>query len=95
MVDGIYRLTQSEIEGPVNIGCPEYVTVNDLVDVVAAVSKKRVNVRHIDGPVGVHSRNFSNARIESLGWQSQWPLRRGIEATYPWVAEQVRTARRG
>ena len=95
MVEGIYRLTQSELEGPVNIGCPEYVTVNELVDVVASVSNKRVNVRHVDGPVGVHSRNFSNARIESLGWRSQWPLRRGIEATYPWVAEQVRAARRG
>ena len=41
MVDGIYRLTQSEIEGPVNIGSPEYVTVNELVDVVAEVAKKR------------------------------------------------------
>src|SRR5688572_29099921 len=93
MVDGIYRLTQSDLEGAVNIGCPEYVTVNELVDVVAAVSKKRVNVRHVDGPVGVQSRNFSNARIESLDWWSQWPLRRGIEATYPWIAEQVRAAR--
>jgi GDP-D-mannose 3', 5'-epimerase len=94
MVDGIYRLTQSDLEGAVNIGCPEYVTVNELVDVVASVSNKRVNVRHVDGPVGVHSRNFSNGRIEALGWRSQWPLRRGIEATYPWVAEQVRAARR-
>ena len=92
MVDGIYRLTQSELEGAVNIGCPEYVTVNELVDVVTSVAKKRVKVRHVDGPVGVHSRNFSNGRIESLGWRSQWPLRRGIEATYPWVAAQVAAA---
>jgi nucleoside-diphosphate-sugar epimerase len=93
MVDGIYRLTQGDLEGPVNIGCPEYVTVNELVECVAAVAKKRVNVRHVDGPVGVHSRNFSNARIESLGWRSQWPLRRGIESTYPWVASQVAKSR--
>jgi nucleoside-diphosphate-sugar epimerase len=93
MVDGIYRLTQSSLEGPTNIGCPEYVTVDQLVETVASVARKRIRIRHVDGPVGVRSRNFSNARIESLGWRSQWPLRRGIEATYPWVAAQVAAAR--
>jgi len=92
MVDGIFRLTQSHLDGPANIGCPDYVTVNHLVDIVAAVAKKGIRVRHVDGPVGVHSRNFSNARIESLGWRAQWPLRRGIEVTYPWIEAQVEAA---
>jgi GDP-D-mannose 3', 5'-epimerase len=89
MVDGIYRLMQSDLEGPVNIGNPEYVTVDDLVRMVIEVARKNVKVRHIDGPIGVQSRNFSNGRIESLGWRAHWPLRRGIEATYPWIAGQV------
>lgn len=93
MVDGIRRLTDSGLEGAANIGCPEYVSVDELVQVVAAVAGKRIRIRHIDGPVGVQSRNFSNGRIESLGWKSSWPLRRGIEATYPWVAAQVAAAR--
>ena len=42
MVDGIFRLTQSDLEGPVNIGCPEYVTVNQLVETVASVARKRI-----------------------------------------------------
>jgi nucleoside-diphosphate-sugar epimerase len=92
MVDGIFRLTQSHLDGPANIGCPDYVTVNHLVNIVAAVAKKGIRVRHVDGPVGVHSRNFSNARIESLGWRAQWPLRRGIEVTYPWIEAQVEAA---
>lgn len=89
MVDGISRLMQSSLEGPVNIGNPEYVTVEELVHTVASVAGKAIKIRHIDGPVGVQSRNFSNARIESLGWRAQWPLRRGIEVTYPWIAAQV------
>ena len=89
MLDGIYRLMQSDIVTPANIGNPEYVTVDELVKTVAAVSGKAIKIRHIDGPVGVQSRNFSNARIESLGWRAQWPLRRGIELTYPWISAQV------
>jgi GDP-D-mannose 3',5'-epimerase len=93
MVDGIYRLTQSGLEGPVNIGSPEYVTVAELVEVVARVAQKRVVVRYVTGPVGVRSRNFSNARVYSLGWRHQFSLEEGIRRTYPWVAEQVRRTR--
>lgn len=95
MVDGIYRLMQSDMVGAVNIGCPEYVTVDELVAVVAEVAGKRIRIKHIDGPVGVHSRNFSNARIESLGWRSQYSLKDGIALTYPWVEAQVNAARAG
>jgi nucleoside-diphosphate-sugar epimerase len=72
MVEGIYLLMQSDLHGAVNIGSPQYVTVNELVDAVAQVAGKRVNVKHVAGPVGVHSRNFSNDRIYSLGWQSRF-----------------------
>jgi GDP-D-mannose 3', 5'-epimerase len=44
--------------------------------------------------VGVQSRNFSNDRIASTGWQSRFSLRDGIALTYPWVEEQVRKHRR-
>jgi GDP-D-mannose 3',5'-epimerase len=92
MVDGIYRLMQSNLEGPVNIGNPEYVTVDELVQAVTAASGKRIKIRHVDGPVGVHSRNFSNARIESIGWRARWPLERGIKETYRWIAAQAAEA---
>jgi nucleoside-diphosphate-sugar epimerase len=94
MVDGIYRLTQSELEGACNIGCPEYVTVDQLVEVVARVAGKRISIKHVPGPVGVRSRNFSNARIGSIGWRSAFPLERGIALTYPWVESQVMAQRR-
>ena len=92
MVDGIVTLTRSNLDGPVNIGCPEYVSVEQLVRVVEEVAGKRVDIHYIDGPVGVQSRNFSNARIESLGWRSQFSLREGIARTYPWIEAQVRAA---
>jgi len=92
MIDGIYRLMHSDLKGAVNIGCPQYVTVKELVDTVAQVAGKKIRVKSIQGPVGVQSRNFSNERIYSIGWKSRFDLKSGIEKTYPWVAEQVRKA---
>jgi nucleoside-diphosphate-sugar epimerase len=55
MVDGIFCLMHSELKGAVNIGCPQYVTVKELVDAVAAVAGKKIQVKSIPGPVGVQS----------------------------------------
>ena len=90
MVEGIYQLVQSDLEGPVNIGSSEYVTVDELVDVVAAAAGKNIRIRHIEGPVGVQSRNFSHKRIESLGWRPRFSLTQGIARTYPWIEQEVR-----
>jgi GDP-D-mannose 3', 5'-epimerase len=92
MTDGIYRLMQSNLEGPVNIGCPEYVSVDELVKVVSDVAGKSVQTKHVPGPTGVQSRNFSNERIYSIGWQPRFYLRDGIGITYPWVEKQVRSS---
>jgi GDP-D-mannose 3',5'-epimerase len=89
MVDGIRLLMQSDLEGPVNIGCPEYVTVKQLVNIVAEVAGKTINIKWVEGPVGVRSRNFSNERINSIGWQASVFLREGIALTYPWIEQQV------
>ena len=94
MVDGIRKLMDSDLEGPTNIGLPEYVSVRHLVDLVATVAKKHVKSRYVSGPVGVQSRNFSNEKIYSTGWRPRFSLRDGIQRTYPWVEAQVFAARR-
>ena len=90
MVDGIYRLMQSDIEEPTNIGSPQYVSVDELVDTIAEVAGKRINSKYVDGPVGVQSRNFSNSRIGATGWRAQYSLKDGMALTYPWVEKQVK-----
>jgi len=89
LVEGIFVLMQSELEGPVNIGGEEYVTVAELVKTVIEVSGKRIKVKYVPGPVGVQARNFSKERIKSLGWEAQVSLREGITRTYRWIEEQV------
>jgi GDP-D-mannose 3',5'-epimerase len=93
MVDGIYLLMHSDLHGAVNIGCPQYVTVDELANAVIKVAGKRITLQHVPGPVGVQSRNFSNERIYTLGWKSRVFLEDGIRFTYPWVEAQVRVLR--
>jgi len=93
LVDGIYLLMQSDLQGAANIGRPEYVSVDELVHTVAEVSGKTIHIKHVPGPVGVQSRNFSNERIYSLGWKSKVSLKEGIAATYPWIEAQVKAMR--
>jgi nucleoside-diphosphate-sugar epimerase len=94
MLDGILILMHSNMENGVNIGHPEYVSVNELVSIISEVAGKKVNIKHIEGPVGVQARNFRNDKIRSLGWKANFPLKKGIAATYPWIKAQVEASKK-
>ena len=90
LVEGVYMLMHSDLEGPTNIGGFEYVTVDELVNTVIGVSGKEIHIQHVKGPVGVQARNFSKTRIYSLGWQAKTSLKEGIGYTYSWIEKQVK-----
>ena len=90
MVEGILALMHSDLAGPTNIGSSESVTVDELAGLAMEAAGKELAIRHVEGPVGVRSRNFSHDRIESLGWRARVSLREGIEKTYRWIEDQVR-----
>ncbi len=89
LVDGIRLLMDSDLENGVNIGRREYVSVDELARAIVDISGKKIKFKHVDGPVGVKARNFTNDRISSLGWKSRFSLREGLSRTYPWIKAQV------
>jgi nucleoside-diphosphate-sugar epimerase len=93
LVEGVYMLMQSDLEGPTIVGGDEYVTVDELVQTVIDASGKEIHIEHVEGPVGVQARNFDKTRIHSLGWEAKVSLRRGIENTYRWIEAQVKQQR--
>ncbi|MDH7514093.1 MAG: NAD-dependent epimerase/dehydratase family protein [Clostridiales bacterium] len=93
LIEAVLLLIHSGLEGPINIGSPEYFSVKELVNIVAEIAGKRIGIKWIEGPVGVQSRNFSNIRINSLGWRPKVSFKEGIRKTYEWIEEQVRKNR--
>jgi len=94
-LEGIRRLMASDFSGPLNIGSPEAVAINDLVRMTAEIAGKRLSIRHVPGPLGVNHRTSDNRLIRKiLGWQPHSPLRRGMTQTYQWVAAQVQAVQR-
>jgi nucleoside-diphosphate-sugar epimerase len=90
-VEGIWRLMQSDFQGPVNLGSTEMITIDELVDIVCEIAGKRLAKRYVSGPTGVRGRNSNNELIrEKLGWAPAECLREGLAETYRWVEEQVR-----
>ena len=89
-IEATRRLMDSEFIGPVNIGSEEMVTINQLVDIAAKISGKKIKKNHIDGPLGVRGRNSNNDLIrEKLGWDYEQTLEEGIKKTYGWISWQI------
>jgi GDP-D-mannose 3',5'-epimerase len=91
-VEGIFRLMRSSHREPLNLGTDRLVSINELVDVVAAIAGKTIDKRHdLTKPVGVRGRNSDNARLRQvLGWEPAIPLEHGLKLTYEWIAAQLR-----
>ena len=89
-IEGTLRLMRSDVAEPINIGSNQMVSINALVDLVAAIAHKPVGKRHIPGPTGVRGRNSDNRLIATrLGWAPSLPLARGLAETYHWIAGQL------
>ena len=94
-VEGTVRLMRSGFTGPVNIGSEEMVTINHLADLIMSIAGKRLDKRHIPGPLGVRGRNSDNrlirdeARLGAIAAASQ-PVSR---PTYAWIERQVHANR--
>jgi len=90
-VEGVRRLMASDWREPLNIGQERLVTINELVDMVAAAAGKRIRKRHVPGaPQGVRGRSSDNTLVRQvLGWEPSITLEDGLRRTYAWIEEQV------
>ena len=90
-VEGTYRIMNSDIEEPVNLGSSELVTINQLVDIAEGIAGIRLRRTYdLGAPRGVNGRNSDNSMILGrLGWEPSIRLRRGLAETYRWIEQQM------
>ncbi|MBW2542927.1 MAG: NAD-dependent epimerase/dehydratase family protein [Deltaproteobacteria bacterium] len=96
-VEGICRLMRSDHRDPLNLGQDRLISVDELVEMVAAAAGKSIKKEYdTSKPQGVRGRNSDNSRLRSvLGWVPQTSLERGIEITYRWIREQLEARAQG
>ena len=86
-VDSLMKSSHSD---PINIGSERTITMNEFTDLVINISKKNIEVKHIDGPVGVPARTSDNNQFNKLiGYKYQTSLEEGIKKLYHWIYNEV------
>jgi GDP-D-mannose 3', 5'-epimerase len=90
-LEGVRHLMDSNFEGPFNIGSDEMISINDMAALTMDIAEKKLELNHIDGPIGVRGRNSDNNLIfEKLKWKPTLSLIEGMRKTYKWIEEQVK-----
>jgi len=89
-VEGILRITKSDVREPLNLGSTQMVSMNEMMQIVKNIGGKDLPIKHIPGPEGVRGRNSDNKLIlEKLGWEPTVSLEDGLKVTYPWIKSQI------
>jgi dTDP-glucose 4,6-dehydratase len=86
LVEGVYRLMQSDEHRPVNMGNPVEYTVREIAEMVIELSGSRSEIVYESLPRDDPRRrcpDISRAR-ESLGWEPRTPASEGLEKTLAW-----------
>ena len=65
--EGIYRIMQSNISEPLNLGLDIMISVDGLVDLISDISGKSITKNHdLTKPQGVRGRNSDNTLLKTL-----------------------------
>ena len=90
---GTQTILHSQILEPLNLGSDELVSINQLVDIVEGIAGVKLKRNYnLSAPKGVNGRNSDNALIQKVfGWEPGTRLKDGLEKTYAWIHDQIRS----
>lgn len=88
---GTVALMESDYDKPLNIGSDRLVTVDELADIVTAISGKKLTKEYnLAAPEGVRGRNADLTLVKKvLGWEPKVSLEEGLGKTYRWINMMV------
>lgn len=93
-VDAMCKLTRCDspqASEPLNIGDDHFVTINEYLEILKAVSGKDFKIKNVPGPTGMKGRKCDLTKIKSvIDWTPQTSLYNCTVKTYNWILEQMR-----
>ena len=94
-VNATLKFFNSNHHGPINIGSEEKVSINEMIEKIEKISKKKFKKNYqLDKPKGVRGRNSNNDLIRKLlKWEPKYNLSEGLKKTYKWIEEDIKKKR--
>ena len=90
LVEGVYRLMLSDLNGPVNLGNPDEMSILDFAKKVLSLTSSRSKIVFKPLPLNdprVRCPDISRAR-KLLGWQPKVSLEEGLTKTIHWFTDR-------
>ena len=91
LVDGILRMADSDLAGPINLGNPREISVLDLALRVKDLAKSTSEIRFVELPIDdpkVRCPDISRA-IDHLSWKPEISLDEGLSRSIEWFSKQA------
>jgi dTDP-glucose 4,6-dehydratase len=92
MVDGLVRLANSAVTGPVNLGNPVEISILDFAREVVELTGGKSAITHVERPPddpAVRRPDITRARQE-LGWEPEVDRAEGLARTVRWFESRAR-----
>ena len=90
---GTQKLFNSETSEVFNLGSDEQVSINQMIGMIEEISDFKVNKKYLlDKPKGVRGRSSDNTNLKNqLNWVPSVSLKDGLEKTYNWIYNQIKS----
>jgi dTDP-glucose 4,6-dehydratase len=90
LVEGLWRLIQSDLTGPVNVGNPEEAKVLELARLVVELVDSPSELTFVERPVDDPQQRCPDITMarEKLGWEPRVGMHEGLARTIEWARER-------
>ena len=92
-ISGTKKLFESNYSEVFNIGSEEQVSINQMIEIIEDIAEYKVSKNYqLDKPKGVRGRSSDNTLIKNkINWRPIYNLRSGLEKTYRWIYDEVKS----
>ena len=89
----VFAMRHYDEAAPINLGVGQTTSIADFARVISDIVGYAGELRFdTSRPDGLPLKGLDSSVLRNLGWQPEWDLRRGVEATYDWYVRSIESA---